>query len=299
MVICAYTMERWEDLQAAVEEVRRQGGDRTEVVVCVDHNPELLLRVRESLPTVTAVPNAGRRGLSDARNTGVRHAHGEIVVFLDDDAVPAAGWLDRLTSAFADPAILGVGGSASPRWPEERPSWFPAEFDWVVGCSYVGLPVTPAPVRNVMGCNMAFRREVFDSGLGFSSEVGRNGSNTAGCEETELCIRLRRRWPSSQILLEPRAMVHHRVPSSRCTWRYFARRCYAEGTSKARVSDSVGKQDALSTEWTYTRRVLPRGVRNGMREAVTGRVSGLARSATIVAGLGLTSLGYLRGRYLR
>jgi hypothetical protein len=68
--------------------------------------------------------------------------------------------------------------------------------------------------------------------------------------------------------------------------------------SKARVSALVGPQDALSSEWDYTRRTLPRGLVRGLRDAVTGEVRGLARSAAIVAGLGITSAGYARGRYV-
>ncbi|HLN75828.1 MAG TPA: glycosyltransferase family 2 protein [Nocardioidaceae bacterium] len=299
VVICCYTMDRWSDLTAAVAEVQRQSRGDTEIVVCVDHNPEMFRRAKRELSDVTVIENDQHQGLSGARNCAVEHAWGEIIAFLDDDAVPAPGWLAALTEPFADGQIAAVGGSATPSWPERRPAWFPSEFDWVVGCSYVGLPVLRAPVRNVMGCNMAFRRHVFASGLRFSPMVGRTGSNTAGCEETELCIQVRQRWPEAQIVLEPRAVVHHRVPSARCSWSYFARRCYAEGRSKARVSSLVGRQDALSSEWEYTRRTLPRGLGRGLREAVSGQASGLGRSAAIVAGLALTSFGYIRGRYDR
>ena len=298
VVICCYTMDRWSDLTAAVAEVGRQSHGEAEIVVCVDHNPDMFRCAREQLPGATVIENDQQPGLSGARNSAVEHATGDVIVFLDDDAIPERGWLEALTEPFADSRVAAVGGSATPSWPKHRPTWFPSEFDWVVGCSYVGLPVLRAPVRNVMGCNMAFRRDVFASGLRFSPMVGRTGANTYGCEETELCIQVRRRWPEAHIVLEPRSVVHHRVPSSRCSWSYFARRCYAEGRSKALVSSLVGPQDALSSEWEYTRRTLPRGVGRGVRDAVAGEVSGLGRSAAIMAGLAMTSFGYLRGRYV-
>lgn len=297
VVICCYTMERWADLVRAVAEVDRQVEDGSEILVCVDHNDALLERARTEIPRATSIENIHDRGLSGARNTAVEHASGEVVVFLDDDAFPAPGWLSALLDPFAEPSVVAVGGAATPVWPDERPGWFPAEFDWVVGCSYVGLPVRRTPVRNVMGCTMAIRRDVFKAGLRFSSEVGRTGNDTAGCEETELCIQAQRLWPEATIVYEPTSVVRHRVSSERASWRYFSRRCFAEGRSKARVSGLVGQHDALSTEWDYTRRTLPRGVGRGVREAVTGEASGLARSAAIVAGLGITSAGYLRGRY--
>jgi glycosyltransferase involved in cell wall biosynthesis len=299
VIICCYTMDRWADLVAAVAETDRQGGGRAEIIVCVDHNDTLLERARDELAPATVVANIHERGLSGARNTAVEHASGEVLVFLDDDAVPAPGWLAALLEPFHEATVAGTGGAATPAWPLHRPDWFPAEFDWVVGCSYRGQPDRRAPVRNVMGCNMAFRREVFKAGLRFSPTVGRTGDDTAGCEETELCIQVRRLWPDVSIVLEPRAVVRHRVPASRCSWSYFARRCYAEGRSKARVSGLVGRQDALSAEWDYTRRTLPRGVGRGLRDAVAGDRSGLRRSTAIVAGLGITSAGYARGRFLR
>ena len=298
VIICCYTMDRWSDLTEAVREVERQAGDSAQVLVCVDHNDTLFQRASEALPRATVVRNTHERGLSGARNSAVEQTSGDVLVFLDDDAVPAEGWLDALLEPFATDDVAAVGGAATPAWPTRRPGWFPGEFDWVVGCSYLGLPVDRALVRNVMGCNMAFRREVFESGLRFSPAIGRKGNDSGGCEETELCIQVRRRWSESAVVFEPRAVVRHRVPPSRCSWAYFARRCYAEGRSKARVSALVGPEDALSSEWDYTRRTLPRGLARGLRDAVTGEVRGLARSAAIVAGLGLTSAGYARGRYV-
>ena len=298
VIICCYTMDRWDDLVAAVHEVERQAGDSAQVLVCVDHNDTLLRRAAEALPRATVVASTHQPGLSGARNSAVEQASGDILVFLDDDAVPAEGWLRALLEPFASDDVAAVGGAATPAWPDRRPGWFPGEFDWVVVCSYVGQPAHRAEVRNVMGCNMAFRGEVFEAGGRFSRPVGRNGNDSGGCEETELCIQLRRLWPESAVVFEPGAVVRHRVPPSRTSWAYFARRCYAEGRSKARVSALVGPEDALSSEWDYTRRTLPLGLVRGLRDAVTGEVRGLARSAAIVAGLGITSAGYARGRYV-
>src|SRR5439155_54307 len=82
----------------------------------------------------------------------------------------------------------------------ERPTWHPPEFGWVVGCSYRGLPVEPAPVRNLIGCNMSMRRELFDAVGGFTHGIGRIGTIPLGCEETEWCIRVRQRFPELEFL---------------------------------------------------------------------------------------------------
>ncbi len=75
--------------------------------------------------------------------------------------------------------MLGAGGSVIPRWETAKPSWFPEEFYWVVGCTYVGLPETRAPIRNPFGGAMCVRREIFETVGGFSEEIGRLRGNGA------------------------------------------------------------------------------------------------------------------------
>jgi len=182
VVICAYTALRWDVLAASVEVLLR-GPDEPphEVVVVVDNNPDLLERARRELHGAVVVANAARQGLSGARNTGVATSTGDVVVFLDDDAVPADGWLERLLANYRDPEVMGVGGGADPVWPRHRPRWFPAEFEWVIGCSWTGLPGEVAEIRNLIGCNMSFRREAFHVAGGFREDIGRIGTRPLGC----------------------------------------------------------------------------------------------------------------------
>jgi glucosyl-dolichyl phosphate glucuronosyltransferase len=295
VIICAYTEHRWDDLVAAVASVQAQTLPAQEIIVVVDHNPALLAQTR-GLVGVTAVENHHPRGLSGARNSGSAVARGAVIAFLDDDAVAAPDWLARLAAGYANPAVMGVGGAIEPCWEAGRPPWFPEEFDWVVGCTYRGMPTEAQPVRNLIGANMSFRREVFTLAGGFQTGIGRVGSLPLGCEETELCIRLRQRAPGAVLQYDPLARVAHRVPAGRATWGYFRARCHAEGISKALVSDLVGQQSALSSETAYVARVLPAGVARGLARAIfKGERAGALRAAAIVTGLGSTTLGYLRG----
>jgi GT2 family glycosyltransferase len=295
VVICAYTERRWEDAVAAVASVRAQTRPAARTILVVDHNPGLLERARAAFPDVLVVPNEGPVGLSGGRNTGISHAVGDVVAFLDDDARAEPDWLERLAAGYSDPSILGVGGAAAPVWPGRRPGWLPPEFDWVVGCSYVGLPTVAAPVRNLIGANMSFRREVFDTVGGFTDGLGRVGSRPLGCEETELGIRLRQWRADSRLVYEPAAVVHHRVTEDRAAWRYFCARCFAEGISKAMVSRRVGARDALETERRYVRSVLPRAIVRGLDPRRWHRSAGVAGAGAIIAGLLLAGAGYARG----
>jgi glucosyl-dolichyl phosphate glucuronosyltransferase len=297
VIVCAYTMDRWALLERALRSVRSQTLQPIEVLLIVDHCPQLRARATDLGGGVRVMANLGPPGLSAARNTGVEAARGEVVVFLDDDAMAAPDWLEHLIRPYADRQVAAVGGRVIAEWAEGKPDWFPEEFNWVVGCSYVGQPTDVSPVRNPIGANMSFRREAVLSAGGFSSCVGRVGARPSGCEETELSIRVARQVPGSSILLEPRAVVHHHVPAGRSRWRYFRQRCWAEGVSKAFVSRLAGPRSALASERSYALRTLPRGAARGLDDAVRrGDPSGLGRSLAITAGLALTTAGYLAGR---
>jgi len=276
--------------------VRDQSLAAYETILVVDHNPVLYERLRYALPDIVVVENREERGLSGGKNTGVSMARGEIVAFLDDDAVADPSWLKFFADSYADPGVVGVGGLTLPSWDTRRPSWFPGEFDWVVGCTYVGMPTSRAPVRNLLGGNASFRREVFETVGGFRSGIGRShDKRPLGCEETEFCIRLAQRHPGSVLLFDDRAVIWHRVPAERSRFSYFRARCYAEGLSKAMVTRSVGASDGLSSERRYTTRTLPLGIARGVADALRGRTGGLGRAGAIIAGLAATTAGYSAG----
>jgi GT2 family glycosyltransferase len=307
IVVCAYTVDRWDDLVSGIGEARRQlagSGHPGDVVLVVDHSPELYARAQDFFvgDDLRILENIRKRGLSGARNSGVTGVDADVYVFLDDDAVPEPGWLAGLIAPFDDPSVIITGGAAIPRWPAAgRPSMLPAadgdrgEFDWVIGCTYAGQPRTLSPVRNVMGCSMAMRTEVFATAGLFGEDLGRVGTVPYGCEETELCIRASAA-SGSKVLFEPASLVRHRVTPQRTTWSYLWHRCYAEGISKAAVVARTTRQAGLSTETTYTMHVLPRGVARELGSVPRRGIKGLEGACAIVTGLVVTLVGYVVGR---
>lgn len=298
VIICAYTESRWTDLLAAVAALRTQQTPPYEIVVVVDHNPALYERASNEpdLEGVRLLANSGPRGLSGARNAGVAHARGAILAFLDDDAIPEPDWLAQLLLAYRDPRVIAAGGAIEPLWPGARPRWFPEEFDWVVGCTYRGVPTAPMPVQRLIGCNMSFRREAFDLAGGFRSEIGQVGHDLMRSDDTEFTIRLWQRCGDRVLLFVPQARVRHRVTEGRASQAYFRARCYAEGFSKAQMARLVGSRDGLAAERDYVARTLPSGVARGLADTVTGRdPDGIRRSAAILTGLAITGFGYLSG----
>jgi len=298
VIICAYTEERWSDLSDAIESIQQQTVHARELILVIDHNKPLLERVQRHLPGVTAIENSGPTGLSGARNSGIARAKSALVAFLDDDAIAEPDWLERLCGCFDDEIVLGAGGTVEPAWTSEQPAWFPREFNWVVGCTYLIPPEQPIVVRNPFGGCTCFRRSMFEGIGGFRSEIGRTKARPMGCEETELCIRARQHWPEKVFLYEPRARIHHRIPPGRATWRYFSSRCYSEGLSKALVAQFVGAKDGLASERAYTLRMLPLGVARGIRDGLLHlNTSGFTKAGAIIVGLFLTTSGFIAGTF--
>lgn len=299
VVICAYSLERREDLRRAVASVRRQTLAALETIVVIDGNDELLALANAKLEGVTVLANVHRRGLSGGRQTGAEHASGEILAFLDDDAVADEQWLAELAPAYGDPDVLGVGGLVAPIWREQAPRWLAPEFYWVIGCSYEGMPVSDGRIRNPIGANMSMRRAVMDATGPFEPKLGRveQGRPVYGtAEETEYCIRAAQRHPGGYWAYRPRSVVRHVVTPQRATWGYFVLRCRVEGRAKGILSELAGADAGLSAERSYVRSALPRALARELRCVTRGHPGRLACAAAIVVGFAITAAEYLATR---
>lgn len=297
VVICAYTFDRWNELQAAVASARTQTRPAREVIVVIDGNDELLERARREITGALVVPNTNAPGLSGGRVTGAELATAPVIAFLDDDAIAEPCWLEELLAAYEDPEVLGAGGRVDPLWRNERPRWFPDEFNWVVGCTYRGMQAADGRIRNPIGANMSVRADVLRSAGGFAAELGRlevGGAVSGTADETEFCIRTARMHPGGYWAYRPAARVQHVVSRQRGTWAYFVHRCRLEGTAKAALTRLTGASAGLAAERRYTRSVLPRAFARELRAALGGQPGAAGRAGAIVAGLAITGWAYYR-----
>lgn len=294
VIVCVYTLERLDDVSDCIEALHTQTTPPDELVVVVDHNDVLAARLRQLAGirswTLDVIDSTEPAGLSGARNSGVAATTSDLALFIDDDAVADPEWLAELVAPFSDPSTFATGGRIDPGWPDKRPSWFPPLLDWTVGCSIPTLPAQGGPIRNMYGASAAFRRSALEAIGGFPSELGRVGANGAGCEETEICIRIRQASPTAQVLYAPRSLVTHRVTDQRATIAYVVRRCLAEGRSKAILSQRVGPAAATSDERGYAL-VIARAVGRDLRAAFRAP-SRLRRAFVLMAGLTSAATGY-------
>ena len=293
VVICAYSDDRWPQLKKSVSSAEAQTSPPIEIIVCIDHNEGLLRKSEEyfgkerpaGAVSLIVLANKYDGRLGAARNTGAEFASGEVIVFLDDDAVAAADWLERLIAPYDDDRVGAVGGRPLPVFEVSRPRWFPYEFDWVIGCSYRGLPLARAPSRRIIGANMSARRSAL-------REIG--GFHTDHQDDMDMAQRIAH--AKHTVLYEPLAIVHHFVPASRTTWRYFWRKCYFANQGKVEVFDNMQEAASLRAELTFVGRALTSGVLAEIRHVIRGDVYGLARVSAMMAGIGFAGLGHLSGK---
>jgi len=300
VVVPTWDGRRRDGLARCVAAIARQTRAADQVIVVVDHNPELLAWGRQALPAAEVVANRHERGVVGARNTGVERARGDVVVLTDDDTEADPTWLESLGSCFSRSAVVGATGNLIPAWTDPAPAWFPAEFYWVFGCSYVGLPTEVAPVRNPIAANMAVRRWAIEEVGGFRAgvvprQLRVGGAVVAGghaLEDTELGIRIARRRPEMSWLYQPRARVLHTVDPRQATLGYLLRRSFEEGAAKAALARLVGSERGLESERRYLSVTIPRGIAKGLGDALAGDPWGAARAGGILAGVAAAGCGY-------
>src|SRR5215207_3312768 len=116
VIICAHTEKRWDDLVEAVESVQRQSLPVHQLIVVIDHNPTLFERAKARFTGAELIENQEGRGLSGARNTGMARVTGDVMAFIDDDAVAQADWLEKLAEGYQNETIAGVGGFIEAQW---------------------------------------------------------------------------------------------------------------------------------------------------------------------------------------
>jgi glycosyltransferase involved in cell wall biosynthesis len=299
VIVCTNRIERWPWLLECLDSLQHQSLPPLEVIVVVDGNPDIAERLRERDGPEVTLATPAPSGLSVARNLGLAHASGTFVAFLDDDATATDSWLKSLRTVLEDETVAGAGSVSLPRWEGGRPGWMPAELLWTLGCSYRGMPVARSEVRNVYGGSACFRRDIFTRFGGFNPNLGRTATGLAGCEETELCLRVRHQSRGLRFIHEPGSQIYHRVPRERQKVAYVIKRCLGEGRSKAILLALVGGSGhPLGHEARYLTRVVPTGIAAGIRDLLRGDGWGLIRAPILTLAAGSTIAAYATTRVM-
>lgn len=178
-------------------------------------------------------------GLSHARNLAVQQARGEIIAFLDDDAVAAPQWLAALLAAYdAFPNAYLVGGKILPQWQATRPAWLTDQLLPSLSVVDFGEQVrTLQEPQFLWGANFSLHRGRSGQSLAFRTDLGRCGANLIG--EEEVAFQQQIRTLGGTVVYTPAAVVYHLIPATRLRRRYFVARAYGNGRTRALVAQSL------------------------------------------------------------
>ncbi|MEF8851501.1 MAG: glucosyl-dolichyl phosphate glucuronosyltransferase [Haloarculaceae archaeon] len=245
VVLCEHTMDRYDDVVEAARSVFDQTYDDVELVFVSDGNRAVFERFEGDFGDrgdVLTHCNDENRGLLVSRNTGAEIATGDVVAFIDDDAVAHPEWVARLVAAYEDHDALAVGGRMTPMWVDGRPRFLPEEHYYLIGVTHRGFgdgKDTPGEVRNTNGSNLSFRRGVFLELGGFDANIGgRQGDANLQGGETELCERLRAEYGQG-VYYVPDAEVAHKVFAYRTEPAWLLDRAFWQGYSKRGMEQFV------------------------------------------------------------
>jgi GT2 family glycosyltransferase len=222
VVVC--TFNRGDNINPSIESLLKQTypKDRYEIIVVDDGSTDVTKKInpREGVKIIRHEIN---RGIPTARNTGLAAAKGEIVAYIDDDAIADPDWLKCLMEPFDDPKVTGSGGRTfayktdhlAERYQAAGESGNPAPLTfgksknpfwrfWAYIKSMfvpVGIATQPTEVQAIFGLNCAYRVSALRSAGGFDEKLFAE-------EDSELCVRLRN--AGAHIMFEPSAIIHHR-----------------------------------------------------------------------------------------
>jgi glycosyltransferase involved in cell wall biosynthesis len=267
IITTVYTPERLKDITELLDSLNAQTYKNTETLIVAERLPELADSIKKYIaekgyPNMRVLFNEGEWGSYPSRNLAIGEAKGDIIAFVDDDALPFPDWVEQTVKVYGeDSSVIGVTGPILPLWQDRSMDWFPRELYWIFSCTYREV-VGRAEVRNGFCTNLSFLREAFDScGLFKSSLVGEGWGKSdwqqPAAQETEFCLRAKK-GTGKRIVHDPGVRVRHKVYSYRLGSRFLARRGYWEGYAKAMLKHWYHPYDeeVLSTEYELLRYML-------------------------------------------
>ena len=304
IITTSYTIDRFKDITELLDSIQAQSYRNIETVIVAERSAELAESIgnyahEKNYPNVSVLFNQGEWGLSSARNLGIGQTSGEVIAFVDDDALLFSDWAEETAKTYAeDSSIIGLTGPILPLWEDKSMAWFPREFYWIFSCTYWDW-TQPTEVRNGYGTNISFRREAFDQCGLFKTNLGvkgygKGGWQGLGGEETEFSLRVKRQT-HKRIVYHPNIKVKHKVYRYRLSNSFIGKRAYWEGNAKAMFnklycSDS---EQILSTEHELLHRIFSRLIPNSLKLLFRQPKVALRQLRVTILVLACVAAGYL------
>ena len=294
IVITAYTVERLNDIYELLKSIKEQTYLHTETLFVVERSKELMEKIRSygvenNVTNLKVLINDGERGLSAARNIGIKQASGDIIAFVDDDVLLYPDWAEKMVKAYTDDTIIGITGPAFPLWEDASMAWFPKEFYWIISCTAWDAENRVKEVRNAWGMNMSFKSEAFEKAGVFSNEFGFHKGPMA--EDNEFSLRIKEKT-GKKILYHPDVRLWHRVHKYRLSLKFIQERSYWIGYSRRMMKQKQAKNCVLSQEHQLLNRIFTRLFPDMVKKLFTNPIVAWRITLVTVMALSLVALGY-------
>lgn len=183
------------------------------------------------------------QGLSAARNKGIKEAKGDLIVYIDDDALIDTWYLRTITEYLcAHEEIDAVGGPIIPLYEDtQEPKWMTRYTkELLCGYLYFGDEIRPFPgERYPGGGNAAYRAEVFKKVGLFNTALGRKGNGLMGSEEKDIFDKMKAQ--GMRFMYLPKMILHHIIPQKKLERDYFDRLTKQIGISERQRTLAISK----------------------------------------------------------
>ena len=251
VIICTYNREKY--IGGLLECIAANTLPNSEYEVllvdnnCTDGTHDVCMAFAASHPDVSfRYVYERQQGLSAARNKGIAEAKGDILVYVDDDALIDGGYLQTYSDFFAKtPAAYAAGGPIEPLYETSEPKWMsPYVKALLTAYMNYGDKVRLYPRgRYPGGGNAAYRADVFKTVGLFNTALGRNGESLMGSEEKDIFDKMRRRGMAVYYL--PEAVLHHIIPQKKLEEDYFRRLTLQIGRSERQRTLGISRSAYL------------------------------------------------------
>lgn len=187
------------------------------------------------------------QGLSYARNRAIKESNGEILIFIDDDAIASEKYLEEIFNFFNKyNEISAGGGKILPKFETKKPKWMSYFMEPLMSVINLGDKIKEFPKNKYpIGANMFFKREVFTQAGDFNTNLGRVGKNLIGGEEKDIFNRLKAQ--NKTIYYLPDAWVYHWIPQSRLNSDFIKKQALGIGISEKIRAQNINNYELFKS----------------------------------------------------
>jgi glucosyl-dolichyl phosphate glucuronosyltransferase len=226
VIIASYNREKF--IVQALQSMYQQTADKSifEVIVVDNNSKDNTVTVCNTF--IASHPTLSiqfiiekQQGASFARNTGAALAKGEVLFFMDDDAIADPDLIEQTLIFYnSNKNINGWGGIITPKYIPAEPVWMSYYVSSLVGNFNYGKEQKPFEKNKYpLESNMAITKKAFMEVNGFNTSIpGVKGTLRIGGEGKELFFKIKALGPP--IYYCPTMKVQHIVETQKLTNGY-------------------------------------------------------------------------------